>query len=502
MDLQRAGRLEDEIFALTLCSPGPTDDKIPLAKLTSNVEFLLRQWLDSLDVPAIRRDGMSASGLVNSYAAGRTWVRNNLINEISQKKGRARRSAGGMDLTGFASEESRGKSVAELLGKPQEEAKPFDIDDDDLILGKPEEQSKDQTQDQSPSDISQAAVDKIVDRMALGIQRLVEPKILAIKRDLVEYNELQGQQLGRQIDGKVRDAVREAAKEFALSEKTKNEIAQIALDSSLKAIRENLPHRLEIKLPNGKVHDLPSEPRHKAFETILKRLLRGQHVYMVGDAGTGKTHMFKQLARAMDQDVTVLPPSLTKYEFSGHMGPTGEYVGTLLRKAVEEGHLLCFDEFDANSGQAILFLNTLTANRYIAFPDKMVEAHENFRVIAAANTYGHGASRKYINRNPMDEASLDRFAYVVVDYDHNLELQIFGTHPWVEYVHRIRKALDELGLTHVVSMRAIERGMSDLLNGDDPDEVCFAQLWRGLDQDTIQKIQSIAGKFGQLREVA
>lgn len=280
-------------------------------------------------------------------------------------------------------------------------------------------------------------------------------------------------------------------------EETRNAIIESAVKAGTLAAREFMdsmtPRKIEIH--NGEIKRLDAQPRHQVFDEVVRWLLLGENVYLVGNAGTGKTYLFRQIAEALGQAHTVLNPALTKYEFSGYLGPTGEYVTTLLRKAVEEGHLLCFDEYDMNAPGAIGFLNTLTANRFIAFPDAMVEAHPNFKVIAAANTYGRGPTMGFVGRNPMDAASLDRFVYVEQGYDEHMEMQIYGESAWLAYVHKVREAVERLQLKHIISMRAIERGLRGLRAGFEPERVCFAALWRGLPDDTIAKIKSIAGEF-------
>ncbi len=310
----------------------------------------------------------------------------------------------------------------------------------------------------------------------------------------------------------INEKVVNATKELLLTEKSREAIRDLATNAAINAafkaiesyvekndqiiasLERMIPRQIEIKTPT-QTRKLPAEPRHKVFPEVLESLLIGEHVYLVGEAGTGKTHMFHQLGKALDRPVTALGQTLTKYEFSGHLGPTGEYVGTLLRKAVEEGHLLAIDEIDISSAQAIAFLNSLTANRYVAFPDQVVEAHPEFRMIAAANTFGFGANQQYVGRNPLDAASLDRFTYIECHYDEDLERLLYGDTPWTSYVHRVRGAVAKLELKHIISMRAIDRGRKFLANGSDPATVCQRALWRNLAPDTISKIQNLAGRF-------
>src|SRR5699024_2303605 len=100
------------------------------------------------------------------------------------------------------------------------------------------------------------------------------------------------------------------------------------------------------------------------------------------------------------------------------------------------------DEIDAGNPNVLAALNSALANNYCAFPDGMVKRHDNFRVIAAANTFGSGANIVYAGRNPIDGATKDRFVFIDFDIDENMERQIAGNDTWVNIVQTIRKEMD------------------------------------------------------------
>ena len=146
------------------------------------------------------------------------------------------------------------------------------------------------------------------------------------------------------------------------------------------------------------------------------------------------------------------------------------------------------------------------ANGYCAFPDKMITAHPNLKIMACANTYGFGATSGYIGRNPLDAASLDRFTYFDCDYDEKMEQMIFGPSNFLTYLHKCRSATRTLKLQHIISMRAIQRGMNGIRLQKSPTQICHRALWRNLEPDTISKIKNIAGEYhgenSTLRSVA
>jgi len=268
----------------------------------------------------------------------------------------------------------------------------------------------------------------------------------------------------------------------------------LAIETAQDIINKSLPRKLTI-ITKDKEITLGAEPRHKIFDEALSWLTSGEHIYLVGPAGTGKTHLGKQLAQALELPFLPMPQALTKYELSGYLDGSGIYRGTIFRQAVEHGGLLVMDEIDINGASAVAFANSVMANGYCAFPDKTIEAHPDLKIMACANTFGRGATQDYVGRNPLDAATLDRFAYLEADYDEDMERMLFGNTPWVQYIHQVRKATETLKLRHIVSMRSIARGQRGLDLNLPLEKVMFSSLWRGLDRDTINKIENMAGKF-------
>jgi cobaltochelatase CobS len=339
----------------------------------------------------------------------------------------------------------------------------------------------------APATNGQAISQQDMDAFANVVSRLIDQKISKTNDSL---RLLANAQL---TEGRVKQLISET--KISLNEDSKNQIRDLARSAALALVDQMVPHCIEIRQVAKPTISLGAEPRHKVFAECLQWLLSGESVYLVGPAGTGKTHMARQLADALGKRFLPVPKALTKYEFSGFIDAGGSYRGTIVRDAIENGGLLVIDEIDSFAAAAVMFLNSVMANGYCAFPDRVVQKHEHFQVIAAANTYGRGATREYVGRNPLDAASLDRFAYVECDYDQVLERQLFGESPWLAYVHKCRAACETLNQHHILSMRAIERGLRGLAAGLTTKQVVDAALWRGLALDTIAKIENLAGKF-------
>lgn len=196
--------------------------------------------------------------------------------------------------------------------------------------------------------------------------------------------------------------------------------------------------------------------QHCMFEKVLQRLNAGLHLYLYGGAGTGKTKMAENVANALGLGfyaISVCAQS-SKTDLLGYMSATGEYCGTLFRQAYEHGGVFLIDEVDNGNPNILAVLNAALAGSYCAFPDGMIKRHENFRCIAAANTFGYGASMQYVGRVKLDESTKDRFHSMLIDYDVTLERALFGD----DLADRIVKLRTKYANERVViSMRAYER---------------------------------------------
>lgn len=241
--------------------------------------------------------------------------------------------------------------------------------------------------------------------------------------------------------------------------------------------------------------------QHKALPDVLAALGAGVHVYLVGPAGTGKTHLAGQAAEALGRAFYICGAMLTKHEVTGYQDANGRYVSTAAREAYENGGILLWDEVDSSMPAALVAVNAMLANDRYTFPDKTVERHPDFVCIAAGNTYGKGADREYVGRMQLDAATLDRFAFVEVDYDLGLERTIaraeFKAHggtdtgvieQWLEKVIKVRDAIAEANVRHVVSPRASIAGARMLARGANADTITRMVLVKGLDEDACNQI--------------
>ena len=234
---------------------------------------------------------------------------------------------------------------------------------------------------------------------------------------------------------------------------------------------------------------------------------------LVGPAGTGKTHAAQQVAEALEIPFEFTGAIDSKYALSGFIDAQGRIVSTAFRRAFEGGGVFLFDEIDASLPGAVLAFNAALAGDYCDFPDGKIRRHENFRAIAAANTYGQGASRTYVGRYQQDAAALDRYAMLDWPIDESLESALIGqprpenapepielnpvlsesecaklAAKWLVTVRNFRAKVERAGLRHIVSPRATVMGVRLIAAGWQWNDCKESVLYKGLDADARAKL--------------
>lgn len=264
-------------------------------------------------------------------------------------------------------------------------------------------------------------------------------------------------------------------------------VAELALT----AVRKVQPTNLVVQLPA----QAPSAIGvcHRKQGALIQMLAAGCNVYLHGPAGSGKTTAGQKVAEAFKLPFYFMAKVESEYLVLGFADATGKAVRTQFREAYEHGGVFLFDEMDASGAGAIVALNAALANGYCPFPDGRIERHKDFYCIGAGNTVLTGATRQYTGRTQLDAASIDRFAFLDWGYDDALETAIASDKDWCAYVQRIRKAVAERGLDHLITPRATIDGGKLIAAGLSWDEAAAASLWKGLDADTVQQIKTVVG---------
>lgn len=275
----------------------------------------------------------------------------------------------------------------------------------------------------------------------------------------------------------------------------------IAISDEMEEIKEQIksviPNIIEVHVPNKPVKVVDGLT-HYQFPKVLAHLASGNHVFMVGKAGSGKTSIAEMASEALGIPFSSksCTSQTTESSLVGFMNATG-YVTTEFRKAFEFGHVFNLDEIDHANPNVLGVLNSALANKQMAFPDGMVTRHDNFIVVASGNTFGAGATAQYVGANPIDAATKDRFAVMEIHYDEAIEdamvasvgLEKAVATKWLATVRKCRVNVDTHGLKIVVSPRASMIGAKMLKSGAFTNmEVLEQAVLKGTKPDQTAKV--------------
>jgi cobaltochelatase CobS len=266
------------------------------------------------------------------------------------------------------------------------------------------------------------------------------------------------------------------------------------------AIDRLRPKVTEIHLSDNEIIKLDGIQHHQ-FPKVLSGIANGEHLYLVGQAGTGKSTIAENASKSLGLDFASKSCSSQSTEASllGYMSATGNYVGTQFREAYEKGFVFLLDEVDNGNPNILTVLNSALSNTFMAFPDGMVKRHKNFVLIATANTFGNGATSEYVGRNALDKAFMDRFTTITVGYDSDVEQAMLDSvtgldanvaSKWLTIVRRCRANVETYGLKVIVSPRATLKGAKLLRDKDvwNFGEVIDATILAGCKDDQRAKI--------------
>ena len=188
----------------------------------------------------------------------------------------------------------------------------------------------------------------------------------------------------------------------------------------------------------------------KFFPELLKLAQCNVPAFLVGPAGCGKTTAAEKLAEVLDVPFTRVSLSAGVDEgiLQGWLLPVGDsgkfsYVPAPMVTAYETGGVVLLDEIDSADANMLIILSAVLDRSAWHIPLRYeapaLVKHPRVYFMAAANTFGHGASMQFVGSNQLDERTLSRLrqGQIHCDYDNDLEAEEFDA-GIVEYGHLLR----------------------------------------------------------------
>ena len=239
--------------------------------------------------------------------------------------------------------------------------------------------------------------------------------------------------------------------------------------------------------------------KHKDFGKVLARVQAGLTPWLHGEAGTGKTTLAIQIAEHLGlpfygKSVTA---QLTEVSFFGYTDARGEVVRTPFREAWENGGIFLLDEASSATPNLAAGINMALANGKVAFPDAMIDRHDDCIIIAAANDTGQGPTPKYPKGIKQDASFLDRFVMTELVLDERVVLEGVAARleceikrsQWIDLWRTARRNAQTYGLNNVViTPRSAFDGATLVSIGESFRSAAVDAILKGDTSDTARKV--------------
>lgn len=249
---------------------------------------------------------------------------------------------------------------------------------------------------------------------------------------------------------------------------------------------------------------------HNQFPTLLKLAAAGQHVYLPGPPGAGKSHAAEAVSTALGYQFGAisLGPTTPESRLWGGMDANGSFHQTPLSDGLifaeenpDKGFVYTLDEMDNGHPGIIATLNSSMANGWVLLPNgRRVSFGNNVVFVGCANTYGTGPTAEFSGRNRLDAATLDRFRYLPWDTDKGMEAAMVRgllhdqpevAKDWLDVWESSRKNVEAHGLKVFVTMRGALAGAKMLACGFDIFETYNMVLLNKLPAEQAKKVSPL-----------
>lgn len=251
---------------------------------------------------------------------------------------------------------------------------------------------------------------------------------------------------------------------------------------------QSVPYVNVIKLNDTELGRTNVECFHEKFEEVLKLVQLDEPIMLIGPAGSGKNHSIAQIAKALGKKMYYTNNASNEFKLTGFIDAGGNYRDTEFYKAFKNGGIFFLDEIDNSDPSALIVINSALANGYMAFPHETIDRHPDFRMVAAANTWGKGSDLQYVGRNALDGATLDRFDNIFFDYDRRLEQSLYPNEEVLQFMWSFRDGVERTKTPHIVSTRGIGKVYKKEINGIPVETILRTNIIRNLGQDDLNTI--------------
>jgi AAA domain (dynein-related subfamily) len=261
-----------------------------------------------------------------------------------------------------------------------------------------------------------------------------------------------------------------------IKEETNKKIQSLIEELKIEDLQNTIVNQVSSHLTKKNIHNIDittfvnakkmTGKTHKDFEMILKLVSTKIPLMLFGNAGSGKSHIAKQVTEALDIDFysMSLNDQTSKTDILGYNDLQNCYQETVFYKSFKNGGLILLDELDSCNSNILTILNSALSNEFCFFGSENVKKNDNFYCIATANTDGQTPNRKYQARNILDFSTLDRFYKVNFEIDNDLENSLLASEYLIGFKNKFRQDLND---NYEISTRLLLRIDNLLVNDFD-----------------------------------
>lgn len=241
----------------------------------------------------------------------------------------------------------------------------------------------------------------------------------------------------------------------------------IEQDKRIAKMESETPIKTELLIPDFGRVVVEDSLKVEKYQKLLDDILLGNNVFLVGEAGTGKTFTADVVCHLLYGEPQDFKMTINCSQWTAPRdiigGDTIEgYKEGRLIQAWEKGYLLVLDELPKLDPNTAGLLNDALAmtskkNAVIRNGDgRAVVKHDKFGVIATGNITGKEVSAKYSGNNKQDASLIDRFtgSYYHIDFDETLEQSIVAPVVFKTY-SAMRNILLSEGLANDITLRTM-----------------------------------------------